>query len=132
MNVGFKPDAVTVTGRDNRVCYSMAPTWTWKVVKGVKSNDLCMFFGPGGSQPKPVPAVQKSVPTQGEKKKATQLAVPVAHTLKFLMVHLIALLVAGLLKGQHSWQAPLLMALKKFLMVHQIALLVFHLSLQGN
>ena len=35
---------------------AMAP----KVVKGVKSNDLRMFFGPGGSQPKPVPAVQVS------------------------------------------------------------------------
>ena len=34
----------------------MAP----KVVKGVKSNDLRMFFGPGGSQPKSVPAVQVS------------------------------------------------------------------------
>ena len=64
MNVEFKLDAVTITGRDNCVCYSnnsMAPTW--KVVKGVKSNDLCMFFGPGGSQPNPVPAVQKTVPT---------------------------------------------------------------------
>ena len=32
----------------------MAP----KVVKGAKSTDLRMFFGPGGSQPKNVPAVQ--------------------------------------------------------------------------
>jgi hypothetical protein len=31
-----------------------------KVVKGAKSNDLRMFFGPGGSQPKQVPAVQVS------------------------------------------------------------------------
>ena len=34
----------------------MAP----KVVKGAKSNDLRMFFGPGGSQPKQVAAVQVS------------------------------------------------------------------------
>ena len=27
-----------------------------KAAKGVKSNDLRMFFGPGGSQPKPIPA----------------------------------------------------------------------------
>lgn len=31
-----------------------------KVAKGVKSKDLRMFFGPGGSQPKSVPAVQVS------------------------------------------------------------------------
>ena len=34
----------------------MAPSA--KVAKGVKSNDLRMFFGPGGSKPKHVPAVQ--------------------------------------------------------------------------
>ena len=37
----------------------MAPSA--KVAKGVKSNDLRMFFGPGGSQPKNIPAVQVSV-----------------------------------------------------------------------
>ena len=31
-----------------------------QTVKGVKSNDLRMFFGPGGSQPKPVPAATSS------------------------------------------------------------------------
>ena len=41
----------------------MAP----KVVKGAKSNDLRMFFGPGGSQPKQV-QVKKSVPAPGEKR----------------------------------------------------------------
>ena len=35
----------------------MAPA---KVAKGGKPNDLRMFFGPGGSQPKHVPAVQVS------------------------------------------------------------------------
>jgi hypothetical protein len=36
----------------------MAPSA--KAAKGVKSNDLRMFFGPGGSKPKPVPAPQAS------------------------------------------------------------------------
>ena len=31
-----------------------------KTAKGVKSNDLRMFFGPSGSQPKPIPAATLS------------------------------------------------------------------------
>jgi hypothetical protein len=38
--------------RDTLVALPMASSA--KVAEGIKSNDLRMFFGPGGSQPKPV------------------------------------------------------------------------------